>query len=370
MTIYVIYLVLSFVVSLASGMMFIPAIVAFCKKKGLYDQPNARKVHKTNVPRLGGACFAPCMLLSILLSVIAFNNWSPGRNVVVSLWTLYFVLGLLLIYATGLIDDIIGLDAKVKFVVQIIAASLLPLAGLYINNLYGFCGIYEIPYWVGVPLTVLLVVFIDNAVNLIDGIDGLSSGLSLIALGGFLVHYLKEGMWLYGILILGLMGVLLAFMNFNIFGHAGRKKIFMGDSGSLTLGFILAFLLVKLMMVNPAVKPVHCNSMVQAFSLILIPIFDVLRVIVVRKKHGRPIFDADKNHIHHKLLRTGLGQHQSLVAILSLALFFIVANSLLLSFCDTTAIVVIDFALWFAAQAVINHFIRRNGQEIYVRIEK
>lgn len=369
MTIYVIYLVLSFVVSLACGMMFIPAIIAFCKKKGLYDQPNARKVHKTSVPRLGGVCFAPCMLLAILLTVIVFNNQQPGQHVTISLWTFCFVISLLLIYSVGLVDDLIGLDAKVKFIVQIVSATLLPAAGLYINNLYGFCGIHEIPYWAGAPLTIFLIVFIDNAINLIDGIDGLSSGLSFLALGGFLVYYLQEGLWLYGILILGLMGVLLAFMNFNIFGHAGRKKIFMGDSGSLTLGFILAFLLVKLMMITPDVKVQPVNGMVQAFSLIIVPIFDVLRVIVVRKKHGRPIFDADKNHIHHKMLRTGLGQHQALVAILLLALFFIVVNNLLLCICGTTAIVVIDFALWFGVQAIINHFIRRNGMPVYLRQE-
>lgn len=370
MTEYTIYLLISFVVSLACGLVFIPMVTDFCKRKGIYDMPNARKVHKTNIPRLGGICFAPCMLLAVLLTIIVFNNSLAGHTIQLNVWSVYFFISLLLIYCVGLIDDLVGLDAKVKFAVQILSASLLPIAGLYINNLYGFLGIDIIPFWVGAPLTVFLFVFIDNAINLIDGIDGLSSGIALIALSGFLTCYLREGLWLYGILIIGLMGVLMAFMYFNLFGKPGKNKIFMGDSGSLTLGFILAFLLVKFMMDNPAVVHFHRDGMVVSFSLLLVPLLDVCRVICVRLCHHRPLFDADKNHLHHKMMRTGLNQHGALVAILLLALLFIGINRALLLVVGTTMIVIIDLALWLIVQQVINHFIRRNHQSVYVCVEK
>lgn len=369
MNIGLIYLLVSFAVSLICGMVFIPAIIAFCKRKNLYDLPNARKVHKNRVPRLGGVCFAPCMMLAMALALAAFNNTLPTRQVTLNLWSLYFCIALLLIYGVGLIDDLIGLDAKIKFAVQILSASLLPLAGLYINDLYGLFGIHEIPYAVGFPLTVFLIVFIDNAINLIDGIDGLSSGLSFIALSGFLLCYMREGIWIYSILIIGLMGVLLTFMYFNLFGKPGKNKIFMGDSGSLTIGFILGFLLVKFIMVNTAALPFRRENMVLAFSYLIVPIFDVCRVIIVRIAHGKPIFDADKNHIHHKIMRTGLNQHLTLLAILALALLFILVNVTMLDFCDTTIIVIADIALWLIAQQIINRFIRRNHQNVYLQAE-
>ena len=134
----------------------------------------------------------------------------------------------------GIVDDILGLSPLIKFIVQIIAACALPLSGLYINNMYGFFGIHEIPYYIGFPLTVLTIVFIDNAINLIDGIDGLAASLSIIALSGFLYMFIVQNVWSYSILIAGLIGVLVAFMYFNLFGSAeNNRKIFMGDSGSL-----------------------------------------------------------------------------------------------------------------------------------------
>ena len=156
----------------------------------------------------------------------------------------------------GIADDIVGVKAKTKFVFQIAAASLLPLSGLYINNLYGFCGIHEIPFAVGFPLTVLCIAFIDNAMNLIDGIDGLASGLALIALAGFIYGFYCIQLYIYCILIAGLMGILLAYTYYNIFGKPEKGlKIFMGDSGSLTLGFMLSFFTIKFAMSRPDLIP-------------------------------------------------------------------------------------------------------------------
>ena len=322
-----IYILSAFLLSIICGVVFTPLILDFCKRKRLYDIPNERKVHKNATPRLGGVSFLPSMLLASLITVIAYNHNIHDQQVKVSTWTLGFFFSLLLIYGVGLIDDLVGLGAKTKFSVQIVAATVLPLCGLYINNLYGFCGIHEIPFGIGSVLTVFVIVFVSNAINLIDGIDGLSAGISLIALMGFLVCFVREGIIEYCILISGLAGILIPFLYYNILGKAEEnRKIFMGDSGSLTLGFILGFLFVKFTMDNPNVKHFRLESMMLAYSLLIVPSFDVVRVSLVRLFHKTHIFQADKNHIHHKLMRTGMNQHQALISILAIALVFIFIN--------------------------------------------
>lgn len=365
MNLHLLYIIGAFLVSMACGILFIPLVIGFCRKKNLYDLPNARKVHKCGVPRLGGVCFLPCMLLAFLIAMSVFNSSSSDSQITLNLWSVYFFISLLMVYAVGLVDDLIGLEAKTKFFVQLVAASLLPMAGLYINNLYGFCGINGIPFVIGAPLTVFIIVFIDNAMNLIDGIDGLSSGISFFALSGFLYCFLREGLWIYGILVAGLMGVLLSFMFFNLFGKAGKNKIFMGDSGSLTIGFILGFLFVKFSMDNPNVMPFRRDSMLLAYTLLVVPVFDVCRVILVRMLHRRPIFGADKNHIHHKMIRAGLSQHGALIAILLTALLFIAVNFVMADFCNITTVVVTDIVVWLGVQQWVNYCIGKNKKEVF-----
>lgn len=364
------YIVAAFLFSVVCGFIFIPLILNFCKEKRLYDIPNSRKVHKKAIPRLGGVSFLPSMSIAFLGTLFFYNKTFEENQLTVSLWSAYFFVSLLLIYGVGLIDDLIGLGARSKFVVQIIAASLLPAAGLYINNLYGFLGFYEIPYMVGAPLTVFIIVFVNNAINLIDGIDGLSACISLIALTGFLICFLMEDLWFYGILIVGLMGILVPFLYFNLLGSPEKnRKIFMGDSGSLTLGFILGFLSVKYSMVNPSVMESNPYSIIVSLSLLLVPVFDVVRISLMRIIHHRPIFDADKNHIHHKLMRAGLNQHQTLACILLLDLFFITFNLVLCPVLSITWIVVIDIVLWCLFHFAVNTAIRRAGHPVF-QIEK
>lgn len=369
---YILYIIISFVVSLACGLACVPAVTGYCVRHGLFDTPNARKVHKKNIPRLGGICFLPSMLLAFALGLAVygsqFDDWGMVR---INTWSYVLLISIGMIYAVGFADDIFGLSAGVKFAVQIVAASLLPAVGLYINNLYGFLGLNELPFAVGAPLTVFVVVFICNAMNLIDGIDGLSGGLSLLALGGFFVCFASEGVWLYCLMIAGLIGVVVAFLYFNVFGREDkRRKVFMGDTGSLTLGFVLAILLVKFSMDNSFVMSPSSEHLILSYTLLIVPVFDVVRVILVRLKHRRPIFDADKNHIHHKLLRAGMGQHGALTVILSLALLFIVLNCLLCDYCDANAIVAIDITIWVLFHVAVNRRIRRCGGTVYLRVEQ
>ncbi len=345
MNVYLLCIIGVVIVSALCGFLLIPAIVRYCKDHQIYDIPNERKVHKTSVPRLGGTVFLPSMFISFLIALIYLSQTSP--LITINLWTFNFFIGLLLIYSMGVIDDIFGLRANVKLIVQIIAASILPASGLYINNLYGFFGIYELPYIVGFILTVFLIVFVTNAINLIDGIDGLAGSLSMLALVGFLYLFSAKEIWAYAIFIAGLIGVLIPFLYFNISGgRANGLKIFMGDSGSLTLGYILGFLCVKYTMDNPITMP-HANlPFLLPFTLLMVPMFDVVRVALIRIAHHTSPFRADKNHIHHRLLVLGLSQRHTLIVIILMALAYILINCLLFLFLSSTWVFFIDVVVY------------------------
>ena len=362
-----ILLILAFFFSALCGFISIPLILNFCKEKRLYDIPNSRKIHHNAVPRLGGISFFPSMFLAFTATIFAFSDYTDSEKITLSTWTLSFFVSLMLIYSVGIIDDLIGLGAKTKFAVQIIAASLMPAACLVLNNFYGFLGIYEVPFYIGAPLTVFVIVFIVNAINLIDGIDGLAAGISLIALGGFLVSFVSEEVWLYGILISGLMGILVPFLYFNLWGDPEKnRKIFMGDSGSLSLGFILAFLAVKFSMDNPNVMFWRPDCLLLSYTFLIVPVFDVVRVSMVRIFHHTPIFRADKNHIHHKLMRAGMSQHQTLLCILGLAIMFIAMNLILNGILSSTIIVFIDIVVWTIFHLLIDVVIRKNGNNVFI----
>lgn len=354
----------SFAMSAICGFVMIPHILAFCKKKKLYDTPNARKVHKNAIPRLGGISFLPSMLVATLVALLVWVGSNNHYKLSINPWTMFFGIGIAIIYTTGLLDDIFGLRAKVKFFIQIVVASLLPISWLFINNLYGFCGIYSIPFLVGAPLTVITLVFIMNAINLIDGIDGLSASLSLIALGGFFYVFFREQLWVYCILIAGLMGVLIPFLYHNMWGDPEKgQKIFMGDSGSLTIGYILGVLLIKFCMYNPNVLSYQKDAILLSVTLLIVPTFDVFRVVIVRLMHHKPLFGADKNHIHHKLLRTGLSQHQTLTAIIALSLCYAIINFLLFNNLLITWIIGIDIVIYLCFHCTLDIFIKKNGRQ-------
>ena len=286
------------------------------------------------------------------------NNFD--EKVPLSMWSVGFILSLSIIYAVGIIDDLIGLNAKVKFIAQILAASIMPICGLQINDLYGLFGIYEIPSTVGIPLTIFTFVFIDNALNLIDGIDGLATSLSIIALLGFFYCFIPYNLIAYEVMIAGLLGVLVVYLYFNMYGKIEKgTKIFMGDSGSLTLGFFLAFLFVKAIAVNPNIMPMSPKRVLIAYSLLIIPTFDVVRVVLHRIRNRKPIFDADKSHIHHKILAMGYNQHYTLLFIILLAITFIGTNVILGKMdVGLTGILLIDIALYTMLNIGINQKIK------------
>lgn len=362
----IIFPIIAFACSCICGYITIPIVMDYCKKKGLFDIPNGRKIHNSAIPRLGGIVFLPCMFIGCII-VFAIAQLSGATTITLSLWTIYFAIGIMLIYITGFLDDIVGLKPITKLIVQMFAASALPISGLYINNLYGFCGIYEIPYIAGFILTLLVVAFISNAINLIDGIDGQASCISIIVLLGFIYAYAQWGLWYYVIMMSALIGVLVAYTHFNLFGNEEHnRKIFMGDTGSLSLGFLLAFLSLKLSMVNTDHIVYDGNGLLTSYTLLIVPVFDVFRVALVRIRNHRSPVSSDKNHIHHKLIRAGLSQHYTLCVVLALTIFYIIINFALHFITSITYIIIIDIAIYVIFHLTLNHIIIKHGQKAEV----
>lgn len=174
---------------------------------------------------------------------------------------------LFILYLIGMMDDLIGVRYRSKFVVQILCGILLVISGLCFDNLYGLFGIYVIPYYIGVPFTVFVIVYILNAINLIDGIDGLASGLSIISFLAFSCMFIHLQWWMYAFISLAAFSVLLPFFYYNVYGKIYRgRKIFMGDTGSLTIGMLLAVMVIRLSMSDPVKESAFPGSIVIAFS--------------------------------------------------------------------------------------------------------
>lgn len=366
-----IFIIVAFVISVFMARLIIPRILMISFRKKLFDIPDERKVHKRAIPRLGGVSFFPTILLSCCL-VLAFRTL-VGYNIPIGL-TMYvlpeyllWICGMVFLYLMGIADDLMGVRYRQKFIIQIVCASFFPISGLWINDFYGLFGIYTLPFWIGMPFTILTVVFITNAINLIDGIDGLASGLSSVALLVFGVLFIEKGLWIYSMLAFSTVGVLVPFFYYNVFGSAEHdRKIFMGDTGSLTLGYILSFLAIKYSQNNPEVVTATRGAFVIAFSTLIIPAFDVVRVVLVRVRNGKNPFEPDKNHIHHKFLAMGFTQRTALVSIqLMSACFCGFTMTAVYLGMNNTLILIIDVLAWTFLHLWLDRIIqnRKNGQE-------
>lgn len=356
----------SFLLSALLGLVVIPNILLISYKKRLFDQPDPRKVHSTPVPRLGGVSFFPVILITIcLLTGLRYYAGFPLENLPAEHTLcvfLFLTVGCMMLYLVGVADDLIGVGYRYKFMAQIVAALLLVWPGEWINSLGGLFGVYEIPAFIGIPLTLLIVVYITNAINLIDGIDGLASGLCCIALTVLGILHVIEGEYIYAMLAFSTLGVVIPFWFYNVFGNANKgHKLFMGDTGSLTLGYILSALVIHMSVVEPSENIKAGNpDMIVAFSTLLVPLFDVVRVVLHRLREGKNPFLPDQNHFHHKLLRTGMRVRSVMITILCVSLFFIGFNYLLADRMDTTLLLVLDVTIWTAMQLGINYAIRQN----------
>lgn len=348
----ILIVLIPFLLSFYLGWVMIPFIYLVTYKKRLFDPVNKRKVHGCIIPRLGGVAFAPIQCCLMTLAIVVFykynflNDLHLNTSEILPMFLL-LTTGLVLLFIVGITDDLIGVNYKFKFGAQLVAAMLFPFSGLWINDMYGVLFITYLPAWIGMPLTVFVVILVINAINLIDGIDGLCSGLIMTSslIFGFL--FAIEGAWLHAVFAFITTGFLLPFWNFNVLGASKRKRrIFMGDTGSLTLGFSIAFLAVSFSMNNRGIKPFFEGAIVSAFTTLIIPLLDVGRVMFVRLRNGKPVFEPDRNHIHHMFLDLGFSHRATMIYIILLALFFSVFNIVSVQFISNNIVLALDVLLW------------------------
>ena len=283
---------LTYVMAFVLTLIFIPPVIFMVKRFKLFDRPNARKEHSVPTPTFGGISIFAGMMGSLLFW-FQFSNHP-------SIITLF--LSMVLLFGVGVMDDLKDLAARYKLVIEAGLASLLAVAGIRITSFGGLFGITELHIIAQYVITVITIVGITNAFNLIDGIDGLAGGLgfmSLVTLGIFLTISKDLN---YAMIAFALAGALLGFLYFNF----NPARIFMGDTGSLILGFVIAVLCVQLMKVNALyTAPVVPNIYVFTLGIVMIPVFDTLRVFGTRIWKGHSPFSADKTHIHHLVTNKG-----------------------------------------------------------------
>ena len=298
-------LALPLVVAAVLSAALIPLILRVSHKRGWYDHYDDRKVHDGDIPRLAGVGIFLATIGGFFVGLVFAGN---GNGPVVNLAMVGVLAGLALVHVTGVVDDFRNVRAWQKLLFQILAALLVVLGGTMIRGIgLPWVGANLWLGWaIGAPLTVLWLIGVSNAVNLMDGIDGLAGGLSLIASVGFGAAHASAGNWIGVIASLALAGALLGFLLFNF----PPAKIFMGDGGSLFLGFALA----ALPFLGP-VESIDPGMFFVAITILFVPIVDVFAAILRRIRHRRPIHAPDMEHVHHKLMALGLRARQIDVVI-------------------------------------------------------
>lgn len=297
-----------FVVAFIVTYISIPSILNVARLKNLYDIPNGRTSHEKTTPTLGGvAIFAGFIISSLIfldLQKIPYFQFAMASA--------------LIIFFLGLEDDIADLSPLKKLIGEIIAAGIIiDMGGIRIISLHGFLGIYALSHTFSDFLSLFVIVAIVNAFNLIDGIDGLASGVGILASLAFGIWFYLVGHTELAAMAAVLIGALLAFFRFNFFSKS--NKIFMGDIGSLLIGFILSILAIKFNAINATLNASSTFFIKAAPSvsigILIIPIFDTVRVMLIRMMKGVSPFKPDKRHLHHYLLEI-TGSHQKATLIL------------------------------------------------------
>lgn len=290
-------ILISMVLSFAVTWRAIPVIINICNLKGLMVDPIKRSSHETPTPTFGGvAIFA-----STLLGYMLWNFNDEG-------YLLHKVFaGLVILFFLGIKDDLFALDALKKLASQVLVAILVVVGSdLRVTSFFGIFGIYELPYIISVLFTIFLIVALINSFNLIDGVDGLSGGIGMISSAGFALWFALNNEWSLACLGFSLSASLLGFLRYNF---SQNNKIFMGDTGSLIVGFIVAILAIKfveLNVYNTNPNSVYRNAPIIAIILLCVPIFDTLRVFGLRIIKGKSPFKADRLHLHHLMVDNGL----------------------------------------------------------------
>jgi len=304
--------------------MFIPSIIKVAIIKHLYDTPDERKSHYDVIPTLGGVGIFGGFIIGFCL----FARFDIKSNEIK-----YVIAALSFMFMLGAKDDIVELVPNKKFIGQIFAASIVVILGdIRLTSLYGLFGISAIGDYTSYILSIITIIFIINAFNLVDGINLLAGSVGVIATSTFGTWFIFHAFFDYAILAAAMSGALFAFLKYNY----SPAKIFMGDSGSLSVGLLVAVLAIQFIerneMVLASVNAINNEPILittapaMAVAVLIIPLYDTLRVFTMRLINKKSPFIADRNHIHHKLLDTGYSHVKATIILVIVNILFIVAS--------------------------------------------
>ena len=332
------YSILGFLLGFGIVIFTIPPLIRVSITKNLYDTPNERKVSKTIVPTLGGVA----IFIGFILSTIMATDYYVFSELK------YIIAAVILMFFIGLKDDMIDISAVKKLSVQIATACILiGLGNFRFTNLQGAFGLYELNYVASFVITLFTMIGLINAFNLIDGIDGLASSISIVISSVFGTWFILAGHHAYGIMCFSLTGSLIGFFLFNVFGK--KNKIFMGDTGSLILGVVMVILVIKFneLNINQNLPYAIYAAPVVSIGILIIPIIDTLRVIFIRLSEKRSPFSPDMNHIHHNFLKLGFSHLKATFFIVLMNILFIGFTFAFHRTININNLIIITFALGF-----------------------
>jgi UDP-N-acetylmuramyl pentapeptide phosphotransferase/UDP-N-acetylglucosamine-1-phosphate transferase len=303
--------------ALAFGITFrsIPVIVRVSRLKNLCAVPNKRTSHSNAVPNLGGVAIFIGFIISTIITAGEFFTSE----------LFYIIVALIILFFIGMKDDILIIDPKKKFTAQILVGLIIViLADIKIVNFFEIFNIGSLSYLSSILLTVFMFLLVINGFNLIDGIDGLASGVGILVSLVFGAWFWSINSIEYAIMCFALAGSLIAFFIFNVFGK--KNKIFLGDTGSMLVGLTIGIIVVQFLRLNLIAGPDMNIQSSPAFviSILILPLFDTLRVFVIRIHQGKSPFVADRQHIHHRMLELGFTHLQSTIILIAVNGFFII----------------------------------------------
>ncbi len=341
--VFYVKLVAGFLISFLISFFSIPTIIKISRRKNLMDEPGMRSSHLRKIPNLGG--IAIFYSIGICASIFSHELFDLYKFLFASLIILLYV---------GVMDDIVVMRAYKKLIAQVLVSALIVFGSdVRIRNLFGVFGIYELNYFLSSIFSIVTFIILINAFNLIDGIDGLAGSYSLMCSLFFGISYYRLGEFNYPLVIFCaiLIGSVLAFLYYNLSNYRSTK-IFMGDTGSMVLGFLLAFTAMCFIdiFIDKKIAGIPRyylqSAPVIAVAILILPIVDTLNVIIIRLSQKKSPFEADKNHIHHKLLDLGLSHRRSTFYII-VYYFMIIVVAYYLRHMENNLLLVIILALGF-----------------------
>jgi UDP-N-acetylmuramyl pentapeptide phosphotransferase/UDP-N-acetylglucosamine-1-phosphate transferase len=341
-------IVVAFMIALAITWYYIPKVITVVRQRHLEDKPGKHKIHRNEVPTLGGIGIFAGFLIGFFVGI---DGYMPDLS--------YFAAAALFLFFVGIKDDLVHLHPLKKLAGEVASALLIFFfTSARFSHLHGFLGATDISVTTSFFVTVPVILIIINAFNLIDGIDGLASSVGIVATVAFGLFFYFSGDFAYTVMAAALLGSLIAFLRFNM--SDGPNKIFMGDTGSLVIGFTMAVFAIRFNELDAnGMSFISLKSAPSvSIAILIIPLYDTLRVIILRLYYRQNIFTADNRHLHHLMLRAGFS-HRWATTIISFFNIFLIAVGYSLDHIGIFPLGLVLLSLCIAATYILNRAVKR-----------